>query len=78
MAKEQLQRPPAELRWADELKLLTKRDKEQGRTAPLGWRLSAPAVCEFVLGDGDAITQKYVGKRDFVERCVVSLATDAA
>lgn len=73
---EGIQRPPAELRWADDLALLAQRDADLGRAAPAGWRLSAPAVVEFVLGDGDGITQKYVGERAFVERCVVSLATN--
>lgn len=72
----QIQRPPAELRFAHELVLLKAKDRELGRSAPQGWQLSAPAVVEFVLGDGDQITEKYVGRRDFVERCVVSLATN--
>lgn len=69
-----IQRPPAELRWADELALLRERD----RTRPVapGWRLSAQSVVEFVLGDGKEITAKYVGRRSLVERCVVSLATN--
>ncbi|MGA4508077.1 ATP-binding protein [Propionibacteriaceae bacterium G1746] len=71
-----IQRPPAEVRWADELALLARRDSDQGRAAPAGWALSAQSVVEFVLGDGGQITQKYVGRRDFVERCVVALATN--
>lgn len=73
---EQIQRPPAEVRWADELALLRQRDAKLGRVAPAGWQLSAPSVVEFVLGDGGQVSEKYVGRRDLVERCVVSLATN--
>ena len=76
MATTEIQRPPAELRWADELALLKVRDQDLGRVPPTGWQLSAPSGVEFVLGDGDRVTGKYVGRRDFVERCVVSLATN--
>lgn len=75
-ANAEIQRPPAELRWAHELDVLKQRDRDLGRAAPIGWQLSAPAVVEFVLGDGDKIAEKYVGRRDFIERCVVSLATN--
>lgn len=70
-----IQRPPAEIRWAEELDLLQQRDR-RGRPAAPGWRLSAQSVVDFVLGDGDRITPKYVGRRSLVERCVVSLATN--
>ncbi|MGD8216127.1 ATP-binding protein [Aestuariimicrobium sp. Y1814] len=74
--EQQIQRPPAEVRWAEELAVLKQRDQQLGRTAPEGWQLSAPSVVEFVLGDGGPISEKYVGRRDLVERCVVSLATN--
>lgn len=70
------QRPPAEVTWAGELQALTERDAALGRTPPAGWRRSAAAVVEFVLGDADAGTAaKFVGRRALVERCVVALAT---
>ncbi len=71
-----VQRPPAEVRYADELARLAQRDARLGRRAPDGWRLSAPAVVEFVLGDGEEISAKFVGARSLVERCVVALATN--
>ncbi|OYN90510.1 ATP-binding protein [Parenemella sanctibonifatiensis] len=71
-----MQRPPAELRYADDLALLKERDADQGRPVPPGWQLSAASVVEFVLGDGDRIQGKFVGARSFVERCVVSLVTN--
>ena len=69
-----IQRPPAEIRWADELALLQERDRN--RPVAPGWQLSAQSVVDFVLGDGKEITAKYVGRRSLVERCVVSLATN--
>ncbi|RRD52072.1 hypothetical protein EII12_06210 [Buchananella hordeovulneris] len=72
----EMQRPPAELRYAKELELLRKRDKKLGRPVAPGWQLSAQSVVEFVLGDGKQVSEKYVGRRSLVERCVVSLATN--
>ncbi|MDO5675915.1 MAG: AAA family ATPase [Propionibacteriaceae bacterium] len=72
----EIQRPPAELRYADELAALAAADKKLKREAPPGWRLSAPAVVEFVLGNGKESSPKFVGARSFVERCVVALATN--
>jgi MoxR-like ATPase len=70
----ELQRPSAEVLHADELARLTEADAEQPR--PKGWRLSPRSVVRFVLGDDRAgISSKFVGKRSFVERCVVALAT---
>lgn len=71
-----VQRPPAEVRWAHELPLLAERDRRLGRRAPEGWRLSAPAVVEFVLGDDRDVSRKFVAARAFVERCVMALATN--
>ena len=71
-----MQRPPAELRYADELELLRQRDRKDNRPVAPGWQLSAQSVVEFVLGDGQEVTSKYVGRRSLVERCVVSLATN--
>jgi MoxR-like ATPase len=70
-----LQRPPAEVLYADELARLTKADADQPR--PKGWQLSPLSVLRFVLGDEDfAIAPKFVGQRSFIERCVVALATN--
>lgn len=71
-----IQRPPAEVRWAEELTLLKQRDAQQKRPTPTGWALSAASVVDFVLGDGDQVSAKYVGRRNQIERAVVSLATD--
>ena len=44
---------------------------------PKGWKLTPLSVVRFVLGDDDLrIAAKFVGKRSFVERCVVALATN--
>jgi MoxR-like ATPase len=71
----ELQRPPAELLFADELRRLADADKDKPR--PQGWKLTPHAVVQFVLGD-DALgaKPKFVGQRSFVERCVVALATN--
>jgi MoxR-like ATPase len=70
-----LQRPPAEVLYADELARLAKADADQPR--PKGWQLSPLSVVRFVLGAEDfAIAPKFVGQRSFVERCVVALATN--
>src|SRR5581483_2604618 len=71
----ELQRPPAELLFADELRRLA--DADAGKPRPQGWKLTPHAVVQFVLGD-DAlgVKPKFVGKRSFVERCVVALATN--
>lgn len=69
-----LQRPAAELLYADELETLA--DGDANRPKPAGWRLSPQAVCDFVLGNEElGISEKFVGKRRFVERCIVALAT---
>jgi MoxR-like ATPase len=70
-----IQRPAAELQFADELRRLAERD--EGRPRPSGWRLSPQGVVSFVLGDDKlGIRPKFVGSRAFVERCVVALATN--
>lgn len=69
----ELQRPSAEVRFADELAALTKSSAKDPK--PPGWNLSPRAVLEFVLGDGDR-PAKFVGTRSFLERCIVSLATN--
>lgn len=77
-----VQLPPAEDRYADELTALAESDKHP---RPDGWSLSPQAVVDFVCGsDGvkvggskassQVITEKFVGSRDIVQRCVVTLA----
>jgi MoxR-like ATPase len=71
----QLQRPAAELLYAEELARLEEADA--GRPRPAGWRLSPRAVLAFVLGDAElGLAPKFVGRRNFLERCIVSLATN--
>ena len=71
----QLQRPSAEVLYADELAKLAKESAKQPR--PDGWYLPPSAVLRFILGDSQqGETPKFVGKRSFLERCIVSLATN--
>jgi MoxR-like ATPase len=68
-----LQRPPAEILYADELAKLAKADKDP---RPPGWALSLRAARAFVLGDAKAgIERKVVLPTASVERMLVSLAT---
>lgn len=70
-----LQRPAAELLYAEELQNLVKLDADAPR--PAGWQLSPRSVLKFILGDGDLeIKPKFVGQRSFLERCIVALATN--
>jgi MoxR-like ATPase len=73
--KNGVQRPHAEVEYADELDALVAADD---RPRPPGWRLSPQAVVTYLLGDGDAITPKYVGSRRLIEVAVATLATDRA
>ncbi|GLW11826.1 ATPase [Microtetraspora sp. NBRC 13810] len=68
-------RPHAEDQYAEELAILAKADD---RPRPPGWRLSPWAVTEYVMGDGDQVTPKYIGPRRIVEVAVATLATDRA
>ena len=68
-----LQRPPAEVRYADELDRLAAADTGH---RPPGWRLSLQAVRAFVIGDEKlGVTRKFVGDPALVDRALVSLAT---
>jgi MoxR-like ATPase len=72
-----VQRPAAEHLHATDLARLAERDQAQGLTPPAGWRLSPRSVVDFVLGDARlGVSEKFVGERAFVERCVVALATN--
>jgi len=71
----EVQRPSAEVLFGDELARLAEADRGQPR--PPGWNLSPKAVLKFVLGDEELGTAaKFVGRRSFVERCIVALATN--
>ncbi len=71
----QLQRPPAELLYAEELAAMREADADRPR--PPGWSVAPDSVVRFVLGSpADGVAPKFVGSRRFVERCVVSLATN--
>ena len=70
-----IQKPPSEKLYAKELDLLSKRDENKPK--PPGWKLSPQAVIDFVLGDKSAgIEPKFVGERNFIECCIVALATN--
>lgn len=73
-ADEQLQRPPAEVRYAEELAALRAAD---GDPRPPGWRLSLRAARRFIVGDEQAgVSRKFVGNVSLVERALVTLATN--
>ncbi|MBX9567347.1 MAG: AAA family ATPase [Candidatus Obscuribacterales bacterium] len=73
-SNQEIQRPPAEMLYADELKMLAQEDAKQAK--PEGWLLSPRSVIRFITGDKKAGLQpKFVGNRSFLERCVVALAT---
>ncbi len=66
-----VQRLPAEQRFADELVRLRDNDKND---RPKGWQLSPRAVRSFVLGDSKLdVSQKFFGDDPLVDRCIVSL-----
>ena len=70
-----LQRPAAEVLYADELEKLAARDGDRPR--PKGWRLAPQSVLSFVLGDESLrLAPKFVGSRAFLERAIVALATN--
>ncbi len=69
-----LQRPPAEVLYADELARIAQADESP---RPPGWRLSPKAVRRFILGDDAlAIRKKFVGHPSLVDRAMVALATN--
>ncbi len=74
-ALKELQRPAAEILYADELSRLAEKDRKNPK--PPGWRLSPHAVLDFVLGNKSlGIQPKFVGRRSFVECCIVALGTN--
>ncbi|MFL6116137.1 MAG: AAA family ATPase [Catenulispora sp.] len=73
VAGKRVQRPAAEVRYADELARL--RAADDGERPP-GWALSLRAARRFVLGDDAAgISRKFVGDPSLIDRALVSLAT---
>ncbi|MFD7975451.1 AAA family ATPase [Streptomyces sp. NPDC059071] len=72
--EQRLQRPPAEVRHAEELAALRAADTDP---RPPGWQLSLRAARRFVIGDHEAgISRKFVGDTALVERALVTLATN--
>jgi len=70
---QQLQRPPAEVRYVDELAKLRADDTDE---RPPGWALSLTAARRFILGDPRAgISRKFVGDPSLIDRALVTLAT---
>ncbi len=77
-----MQLPPADVRFQAELEVLRAADNNE---RPDGWLLSPQAVVDFICGtDGQkigasksqemVIAEKFVGPRDLIQRCVVTLA----
>jgi len=65
-------RPPAELRYADELKALSRSDKYP---RPPGWKLSPRAVRSFICGSkSPKVERKFFGDDILVERAIIGLA----
>ena len=68
-----VQRPAAEVRYADELARL--RAADDGERPP-GWALSLRAARRFILGDEQfGVSRKFVGDPSLIDRALVSLAT---
>ena len=66
-----MMRPPAERRYADELRALAASD---GFARPAGWHLSPKAVRTFLLGDPKrGISRKFYGDDPLIDRAIVSL-----
>lgn len=69
----EVQRPPAELRYADELARLRAADTA---ARPPGWALSVQAARRFVVGDGAlGVSRKFVGDPSLIDRALITLAT---
>ena len=80
MNREEMIKPPVEVRYEKELAALAALD--QGRR-PQGWKLSPQAVRTFILGSSQPlawngeemmIQKKYLGNDALVERCIITLA----
>ncbi len=67
----EVQRQPAEIKFAAELERLRENDKD---AKPRGWQLSPRSVRSFVLGDKKLdVSQKFFGDDPLIDRCIVSL-----
>ncbi len=67
----EVQKQPAEIRFAEELARLAASDPGP---RPPGWRLSPRAVRAFVIGDeARGVTRKFWGDDALVDRCIVSV-----
>ncbi|WP_230659597.1 AAA family ATPase [Psychrobacter sp. I-STPA10] len=80
---QQQQRPPAEVRYANELQRLQEYDqtqqKTQPRPTPQGWQMSMLAVRDFILGNASLdIEKKLVCPASMIERILVTLASQRA
>src|SRR5688572_19583323 len=72
--QESIQRPPAEVIYAEEIERLAKDDNAP---KPPGWKLSPRAVRSFILGsEPKKVRQKFVGNPSLVDRAMVALATN--
>jgi len=72
--KSNIQRPAAEVLFADELKKL--RAWDPGPIPP-GWIMSPLAIERFVLGDESlGVSRKFVAPREIVTRVIIALATN--
>ena len=70
---DRVQRPPAEVRYADELARLREADTAE---RPPGWVLSVQAARRFVVGDSRlGVSRKFVGDPSLIDRALISLAT---
>jgi MoxR-like ATPase len=70
---DEVQRPPAEVRYADELARLTAADTA---ARPPGWALSVQAARRFVIGDDRlGVSRKFVGDPSLIDRALITLAT---
>lgn len=82
-----VQREPAEIRYADQLEALRQNDPD---TPPQPWRLSPRAALHYIVGGKPLkaklngknvevpITRKFFGDDDIVERAIVTLASERA
>ena len=69
-----VQRPPAEVLYAEELALLAREDRGP---VPPGWRLSMKAVLRFI-GGAPGVRRKIVCSPSLLERALVTLASNRA
>lgn len=72
-APPEIQRPPSEVLYAEELEKLRAADTAP---RPPGWSMSLHAVRRFILGDEAlGVRRKFVGNPSLVDRAMVTLAT---